>query len=463
VADGQGGGGGRVPPYDVGAECAVLGGILLENEAFHAVVEIPLRPEDFYRDAHVKIFEAMIELVAQGQPVDTITLREHLATANKLPQVGGEEYLLSLTNTIPTVANIEAHGKIVHEKAVVRRMIHACHEIAGRGYGDYGELSMYVDQAERSIFEVSKDHMRSPYEHVNRVVLRAFEEIHAAAERKEDHITGLPTGFQGLDWFTAGLHPGDLVICAGRPGMGKTAFALCVAMNGCKARGKSALFCSLEMPKEQLAKRLLCSEARVDGNKMRSGRLSRDDWAPLAKAANDISEIPLWLDDTPGLTVMELRGKARRLKADSDLGLIVVDYVQLMRSGMKTDSREQEISEISRSLKAIAKELSLPVIALSQLNRQVETRGTKDKRPQLSDLRESGALEQDADTILFVYRDEVYNQDTADAGIAEIIIGKQRAGPTGTVKCRFLREYTRFENLEERHHGPEEGFESMGG
>jgi replicative DNA helicase len=285
-------------------------------------------------------------------------------------------------------------------------------------------------------------------------VLRAFEDVHAASERAEDHITGLPTGFQSLDWYTAGFHPGDLVICAGRPGMGKTAFALNLALNGCRARGTGALFCSLEMPKEQLAKRLLCSEARVDGNKMRSGRLAREDWAPLAKAANDVSELSLWLDDTPGLTVMELRGKARRLKADGNLGLIVVDYVQLMRSGMRTESREQEISEISRSLKAIAKELSLPVIALSQLNRQVETRGTK--------LRESGALEQDADTILFVYRDEVYNPDSPDQGIAEIIIGKQRAGPTGTVKCRFLREYTRFENLEERRMAPGESFESIG-
>ena len=461
MAEGPSGGGGRVPPHDNAAECAVLGGILLENDAFDVVTEIPLSPEDFYRDAHVKIFDAMTELFADGQPIDTITLREHLATSNKLASVGGEDYLLSLTNTIPTIANIEAHGKIVHEKAIVRRLIHACHEIAGRGYGDYGQLAEYVDQSERSVFEVSKDHMRSPFEPVSKVVLRAFEGVHEAAERK-DHISGLPTGFHGLDWYTAGFHPGDLVITAGRPGMGKTAFALNICVNACRARGAGALFCSLEMPKEQLAKRLLCSEARVDGNKMRSGRLSQEDWGPLARAANDVSELPLWLDDTPGLTVTELRGKARRLKADGNLGLIAVDYVQLMRSGSRNESREQEISEISRSLKALAKELDLPVIALSQLNRMVETRGTKDKRPQLSDLRESGALEQDADTILFVYRDEVYNPESPDQGVAEIIIGKQRAGPTGTVKVKFLREYTRFENLEERQRAPGEGLESMG-
>jgi replicative DNA helicase len=452
---------GRVPPNDLNAERAVLGGVLLENEALNAVSELPLRPADFYKDAHATIFEAMLALFSEGQPVDTVTLRERLSTAGKLQRVGGDEYLLALTDTIPTVANIEAHAKIVLEKAVVRRVIHACHETSARGYGDYGSMEEYLDEAERSMFEVAKERLKSGYEHINEVVLRTFEEITAAAERKE-HITGLPTGFRHLDWYTAGFHPGDLVICAGRPGMGKTAFAMNIAINACRARQATVAVFSLEMPKEQLARRLLCSEAGVDGNKLRTGRLTRDDWAPLTRAAGELSELPVWMDDTPALTLMELRAKARRLKSDKGLELIVVDYLQLMRSGTRSESREQEISEISRSLKGLAKELSLPVLALSQLNRGVESRGNKDKRPQLSDLRESGAIEQDADTILFIYRDEVYNPESTDKGIAEIIIGKQRAGPTGIVKCLFRREYTRFENLDQQREGGDESFESFG-
>jgi replicative DNA helicase len=452
---------GRVPPHDLNAERAVLGGILLENDAFDAVIELPLRAADFYKDAHSLIFESMLELVNEGQPVDTITLRERLTTTSKLQRTGGDEYLLALTDTIPTVANIEAHARIVQEKAVVRRVIHACYETAAKGYGDYGSMVEFLDQAEKSMFEVAKERLRSPYEHINDVVLRTFEEITAAAERKE-HITGLPTGFRHLDWYTAGLHPGDLVIVAGRPGMGKTAFAVNVALNACRARQAGVVIFSLEMPKEQLARRLLCSEAGVDGNRLRSGRLTRDDWAPLTRAAGELSELPLWMDDTPGLTMMELRAKARRLKSDQGLELVVVDYLQLMRSGTKTESREQEISEISRSLKGLAKELKLPVIALSQLNRGVESRGNKDKRPQLSDLRESGAIEQDADTIMFIYRDEVYNPESTEKGVAEIIIGKQRAGPTGTVRCTFRREFTRFENLEEHREASADSFEGFG-
>jgi replicative DNA helicase len=440
----------------------VLGGVLLENEALNAVTELPLRAVDFYKDAHATIFEAMLALFSEGQPVDTVTLRERLSTAGKLQRVGGDEYLLALTDTIPTVANIEAHAKIVLEKAVVRRVIHACHETSARGYGDYGSMEEYLDDAERAIFEVAKERLKSGYEHINEVVMRTFEEITKAAERKE-HITGLPSGFTDLDWYTAGFHPGDLVICAGRPGMGKTAFAMNLAVNACRARQAPVVVFSLEMPKEQLARRLLCSEAGIDSNKLRTGRLSRDDWAPLTQAAGDLSIMPIWMDDTPpALTLMELRAKARRLKSDKGLELIVVDYLQLMHSGMRSESREQEISEISRSLKALAKELEIPVMALSQLNRGVENRGNKDKRPQLSDLRESGAIEQDADTILFIYRDEVYNPESTDKGVAEIIIGKQRAGPTGTVRCRFRRECTRFENLVEEAREGRDKFESFG-
>ena len=450
MSDGRPPSGSRVPPNDLSAERAVLGGILLENEALNVVLELPLTAEDFYSDAHARIFEAMAALFAAGQPVDTVTLRERLATGNRLHAIGGDEYLLGLTNTIPTVSNIEAHGRIVREKAVIRRMIQACHETAAKGYGDYGSMEEFLDEAERSIFAVAKHRLRTPYEHITDVVVRTFEQITKAAELKQ-HITGLPTGFERLDKMTAGMHPGDLIIIAGRPGMGKTAFALNVALNACRARKASSVVFSLEMPKEQLANRLLCSEARVDAGKLRTGYLGRDDWPKLTQAAGTLSDLPIWLDDTPGLTLMELRAKTRRLKAEHGLGLIVIDYLQLMRAGIKTDSREQEISEISRSLKGMAKELELPVVALSQLNRGVESRGNKDKRPQLSDLRESGAIEQDADTIMFIYRDEVYNPESTDKGLAEIIVGKQRAGPTGTVKCLFQREFTRFDNLDDSH------------
>jgi replicative DNA helicase len=430
----------------------VLGGILLENEALNTVLELPLGPDDFYSDAHARIFEAMTQLFSAGQPVDAVTLRERLATSNKLHAIGGDEYLFNLTNTIPTVSNIEAHGKIVREKAIIRRLILACHETAAQGYGDYGSMEEFLDGAERAIFNVAKHRLRSPYEHITDVVIRTFEAINRAAELKQ-FITGLPTGFEKLDKLTAGMHPGDLIIVAGRPGMGKTAFALNVALNACRIRKTPCVFFSLEMPKEQLANRLLCSEARVDAGKLRTGMLARDDWPKLTQAAGTLSDLPIWLDDTPGLSLMELRAKTRRLKAEHGLGLVLIDYLQLMRAGVKTDSREQEISEISRSLKGMAKELELPVMALSQLNRGVESRGNKDKRPQLSDLRESGAIEQDADTIMFIYRDEVYNPESTERNVAEIILGKQRAGPTGTVKCMFHREYTRFENMADDHQG----------
>ncbi len=444
----------RVPPNDLAAERSVLGGILLENGAFDSVVDT-LRVEDFYSEAHGAIYEAMQELSRVGQPIDTVTLRDHLATARKLQAVGGDEYLLSLTNTIPTVANIKAHAAIVREKSVVRKMISAAHEIAASGYSDYGELETFLDQAESAIFQVAKQRTSVPYEHINEVVMRTFKRITDAAERGE-RITGLASGFERLDHMTAGMHPGDLIIVAGRPGMGKTSFAMNIATNACQSRAERVpvVVFSLEMPKEQLAQRLLCSEAQVDASRMRTGRVLRDDWPKLAQAAGMLSDLPLWLDDTPALSVMELRSKARRLKAEFGLGLVVVDYLQLMRAGTRTDSREQEISEISRSLKVLAKELEIPVIALSQLNRGVESRAGKDKRPQLSDLRESGAIEQDADTILFIFREEMYNrEDPSVEGIAEIIVGKQRQGPTGTVKCKFFREYTRFENLAEEYQG----------
>lgn len=445
----------RVPPHATEAEQAVLGGILLENQALNSVLEI-LSKDEFYSEANANIFDAMTALFARGQPVDSVTLRDELVRRGKLENVGGDEYLLSLTQTLPVLAHIESHAKIIREKAVVRRLITACHEVAAKGYGDYGEFENFLDLSEKSIFEVAKERTRNPYEHVKDVVLRTFAAINEAAERK-DRITGLPTGFERLDKMTAGMHPGDLIIVAGRPGMGKTAFAVNIGINASVQRKLPIAIFSLEMPKEQIARRMLCSEARVDGSRLRTGQLLREDWPKLASAAGVLSELPVWIDDTAGLSLMELRAKARRLKSDQGLGLIVIDYLQLMRSGGRHDSREQEISEISRSLKGLAKELSIPVIALSQLNRAVESRGTKDKRPQLADLRESGAIEQDADTIMFIYRDEVYNrEEDASRGIAEIIVGKQRSGPTGIVRCRFFSEYTRFENLADDDYGPVE-------
>jgi replicative DNA helicase len=448
---------GRVPPSSLEAERAVLGGILLENEAVHTVLEI-LGPEDFYSDANGKIYDAMLGLVGRSQPVDHVTLRSELVAQGKLAAVGGDEYLLGLTNTIPTVANIEAHAQIIKEKAIVRRLITACHEIAATGYGDYGEAKGFLDHAEAMVFGIAKERARNPYQHVKEIVMQTFEEINEAAKRGSQ-ITGMPTGFDRLDKMTAGMHPGDLIIVAGRPGMGKTAFALNVATNACATTKNACAVFSLEMPKSQLVRRMLCSEARVDGGRMRTGQLVRDDWPKLANAAGWLSELPMFIDDTPAITLLELRSKARRIQSEHGLGLIVVDYLQLMRSGSRNDSREQEISEISRNLKALAKELELPIIALSQLNRGVESRGVKDKRPQLSDLRESGAIEQDADTIWFIYRDEVYSKESVDKGVAEVIIGKQRSGPTGTCRVRFFNEFTRFDNLAEDDYygGGEEG------
>jgi replicative DNA helicase len=455
---------GRVPPNSLDAERAVLGGILLENGAMNIVIEV-LESEHFYSSANGIIFETMRTLFARNEPIDQVTLRSALVGSGKLASVGGDDYLLSLSMSIPTVANIEAHAKIVKEKAIVRRMLSVCHELAAEGYGDYGEIENFLDTAESRVFNVAKERAKNPYEHIREIVKRTFMTIQEAAQRGEA-ITGLPTGFSRVDAMTAGMHPGDLIIIAGRPGMGKTSFALNVAINAVVKSGKGVAVFSLEMPKEQLAQRMLGSEARVDGTRLRTGKLIREDWPKLSKAAGLLSTLPVFIDDTPAISMLELRSKARRIASEHGLSLIVVDYLQLMRSGSKNDSREQEISEISRNLKGLAKEMSLPVIALSQLNRGVESRGNKDKRPQLSDLRESGAIEQDADTIWFIYRDEVYNQETEDRGIAEVIIGKQRAGPTGTARVRFFNEYTRFDNLAEGDYyggAPEEDYGGGGG
>jgi replicative DNA helicase len=433
----------RLPPQNLEAEASVLGAVLLENEALNRVIEI-LQEDDFYRNAHRRIFAAILHLYEHSEPVDLITLSEVLKTRGELDAVGGIEYLNSLVNGVPTAANISYYAKIIKEKAILRKLINRATEIVSQSYSNSGDVDEFIDQAERTIFEISEDRVRPSFYPIKDLIKSSFKTIERLYEKRQ-LITGVPTGFQRLDELTSGLQPSDLIIIAGRPSMGKTAFALNIAQNASLQAAIPAAIFSLEMSKEQLALRMLCSEAKVDAHRLRGGFLSESDWPKLTRAAGSLSEAPLFIDDTPGLSALEMRAKTRRLKIEHNLGLVIVDYLQLMRGRASADSREQEISDISRSLKALAKELSIPVIALSQLNRRVEDRG--DKRPQLSDLRESGAIEQDADVILFLYREEVYNKSEENRGKAELIIGKQRNGPTDKVDLAFLDKYTRFENL----------------
>jgi replicative DNA helicase len=435
----------RLPPQSLEAEVSVLGGVLLENEALSRVLEV-VNEGDFYREAHRQIFSALLHLYERNEPADLITLSEVLKKRDALEEVGGIEYLNFLVNSVPTAANIAYYAKIIKEKSILRKLINRATEIINLGFGDAGDVDESLDRAERLIFEISEDRVRPSFFPIKDIIKASFKTIENLYEKKQ-HITGVPTGFTKLDDLTSGLQPSDLIIVAGRPSMGKTALALNITQHAAIEGGIPSAIFSLEMAKEQLALRLLCSEAKVDAHRLRGGFLSETDWPKLTRAAGSLSEAPIFIDDTPGLTVLEMRAKSRRLKAEHNLGLVVVDYLQLMRGRANSETREQEISDISRSLKALAKELRLPVIALSQLNRKVEDRG--DRRPQLADLRESGAIEQDADVIIFLYRDEVYNrsEDNPHKGKAEIIVGKQRNGPTDKFELAFLDKYTCFENL----------------
>ncbi len=435
----------KLPPQSIDAEMSILGGILLENEAINRVLDI-LVPDDFYRESHRKIIRAMIELNEHREPCDLITLTTILKKRGELEDVGGGAYLATLVDFVPTAANIAYYGRIVKEKAIARNLIRAATEIVTDGYDEQSEIEELLDKAQKTIFEISENRVKTPYYQLNAILKDTIKYIGDLYEKKE-HTTGVPTGFLDLDDKTAGFQRSDLIIIAGRPSMGKTAFALNIAQYAsvyAEPRYPVAIF-SLEMSKEQLVTRLLCSESRVDASRLRTGHLLDGEWDKIMRGAEKLFEARLFIDDTPAISVLELRAKARRLKAEHDIGMIVVDYLQLMRGSGAPESRQQEISEISRSLKALAKELSVPVVALSQLNRGLESR--TDKRPMMSDLRESGAIEQDADVIMFVYRDEVYNKDNPEVrGKAEIIIGKQRNGPIGTVNLTFLGEFTRFEN-----------------
>jgi replicative DNA helicase len=437
----------KVPPQNLEAESSVLGGILLENDAINIVLEL-LRPEDFYRESHRKVFHAMIELTDRSEPVDLITLSEYLKSRGELDAVGGSAYLASLADFVPTAANIAYYARIVREKSILRSLIRTATEIATRGYEEQGNVEEFLDTAEKVIFDISEKKIKTSFVAVGDMIKDTLKTVEKLYERKE-MVTGVPTGYEDLDKLTAGLQPSDLIIVAGRPSMGKTAFSLNVAANAAFAGVGVAVF-SLEMAKEQLVLRMLCSEARVNNSKVRSGYLAERDFPKLANAAGRLHEALIYVDDTPAISVLELRAKARRLVRDrtKKVGLIVIDYLQLMRGMGGASNREQEISEISRSLKALAKELAVPVIAISQLNRRVEDRG--DRRPMMSDLRESGAIEQDADVIMFIYRDEVYNQNSEEKGKAEIIVAKQRNGPIDTVELTFLNEFMRFENYTRR-------------
>ncbi|MBI5508282.1 MAG: replicative DNA helicase [Deltaproteobacteria bacterium] len=433
---------GRLPPQDTDAERSVLGATLLDRSAVLEAMEL-LTPDDFYRPAHAHIFEAVQSLFAKNEPVDEITVSAELKTQGRLDAVGGTAALTALTESVPTAANARHYARIVKNRALTRRLIQAATTIAGAGFESGAEIDVLLDEAESKIFEITRAREHKSFVVLKDAVKDAFKRIEKLYERKEA-VTGVSSGFVDLDKLTSGFQPADLIIVAGRPSMGKTAFALNAALGAATKHQVPVAVFSLEMSKEQLVMRMLCSEARIDAHRLRGGFLKDSDWPRLARAAGILADAPLFIDDSGALSILEMRAKARRLQAEKGLGLVVVDYLQLMHGRASSEGREREISEISRGLKALAKELSVPVIALSQLNRSLETR--TDKRPMLSDLRESGAIEQDADVICFVYRDEYYNPNSDAKGLAEIIIGKQRNGPTDTVQLKFFKEYTRFEN-----------------
>ena len=423
---------------------AVLGSMLLDEEAVSAAVE-KLDAGCFYKDTHRKIFQAISDLFGANKAVDLITLIDALKQDGSLDQVGGASYLTSLANAVPTSANINHYANIVREKYILRTLINNSTKVISLCHDSQGNIAEVVDAAERLIFEVSDRKNQGTYLHLKEIVKDSIETIDRLYQNKA-HVTGIPTGYVDFDIKTAGLQPSDLIVIAGRPSMGKSAFALGIAeYAGVIEKVPTAVF-SLEMSKEQLVQRMLCAHARVDAHKVRTGYLATSDWPRLTAAAGKLSEAPIFIDDTPAISVMELRAKARRLKSHHGIKLIILDYMQLMRgSAMNMESRQQEISEISRSLKALARELSVPVIAISQLSRAVESR--TDHRPQLSDLRESGAIEQDADVVVLILREEYYNPSPDNQGVAEAIIAKQRNGPVGTLKLAFIKEFTRFDNL----------------
>jgi len=437
----------KIPPQNLEAEQSVLGSMIIEKDAIFAATEV-LSEEDFYRTSHQKIFNAIVKLTEKNEPVDLVTLSEELSSLGVLEEVGGNSYLTSLANAVPTAANVKYYATIVWEKALLRRMIRTSTEIVTRGYEPPEDVVEFLDEAEQMIFQVSRELSGKGFVPLKDVLMSTFDRIERIYEEKKG-VTGLPTGFIDLDQMLSGLQESDLVIVAARPSMGKTTFALNMAQHLAVSENLPVAFFSLEMSKEQLAQRLLCAQADLDAQRLRRGYLSEEEWPRLTRAVGPLSEAPLYIDDTAAPSVMEMRAKARRLKAEKGLGAIFVDYLQLMNMHGKSENRQQELSDISRSLKSLAKELNIPVIALSQLSRAVEKRDKK--RPILSDLMESGGIEANADVVLFIYRENYYFNDSEKKNIAEIIVAKQRNGPVGEVELLFMNNFNKFQNMAPQH------------
>jgi len=447
----------RTLPHDLEAEKCVLGAILINNTVFNQAAEV-IDTQDFFRDAHRRLFEAMVGLVERNEPVDLVTLKDQLTRSGSLDEVGGPAYISALTDGVPRSANVEYYAKIVKEKSTLRRLIQSASEVLTRAYDAEEDADDLLDEAERSIFQIAEHRLRAGFVRVGELVDSGYQLI----EQLQQHrglVTGVPTGFADLDEITSGFQKSDLVILAARPSMGKTSLVLNMALHAGIEAGRSVGMFSLEMSKEQLFLRMLTAEARVDAHRFRGGFLGEQDYARLVEAFGRLHDAKVFIDDTPGLGILEMRAKARRLKLEHGLDMLIVDYLQLMQGRGRFDNRQQELASISRALKILAKELEVPILALSQLSRAPESRG--DHRPQLSDLRESGALEQDADVVLFIFREDMYAQDGEPRpeaeGTAELIIGKQRNGPTGVVRVAFLKQFTRFENLARGGYGPEAG------
>ncbi|MBO9131347.1 replicative DNA helicase [Bacillus sp. 165] len=437
----------RTPPQNIEAEQAVLGAVFIEQEALTVASEV-LISEDFYRAAHQKIFQVMLALADKGEPLDLITVTSELANQDLLEEIGGVSYLNDLASSVPTAANVEYYAKIVEEKSILRRLIRTATSIASDGYTREDDVAGLLNEAEKKVLEVSQRKNAGAFQNIKDVLVVTYDKIELLHNRKGD-ITGIPTGFTELDRMTAGFQRNDLIIVAARPSVGKTAFALNIAQNVATKTDENVAIFSLEMGADQLVMRMLCAEGNIDAQRLRTGSLTSEDWGKLTMAMGSLSNAGIYIDDTPGIRVGEIRAKCRRLKQENGLGMILIDYLQLIQgNGKSGENRQQEVSEISRSLKGLARELQVPVIALSQLSRGVESR--QDKRPMMSDIRESGSIEQDADIVAFLYREDYYDRETENKNIIEIIIAKQRNGPVGSVELAFVKEYNKFVNLERR-------------
>lgn len=434
---------GKIQPNDVLAEQAVIGSMLVDKDAVISAIEL-LKPLDFYREDNKEIYDAMIDLYSQGKQIDIVTLKEQLVLRGTLEKVGGIEYLASLIDNVPTTSNIDSYVKIVEEKSTIRQLIKAANDIIKVGYSQEEEVDAIIEQTEKKLFDVLQNRNSRAYSSIKEILISTFDNLEKLYQNKKK-VSGIESGFVDLDAKISGLNPSDLLIVAARPAMGKSAFVLNIANYVASNSKVPVLMFSLEMSKEQMVNRILCSESEVDSMKLKNADLTSEEWLKIGKASSKLSEIPLYIDDTPGLTSAELRAKCRKAKLEKNIGLIIIDYMQLMESKSKSPSRQQEISEISRSLKILAKELSVPVIALSQLSRATEQR--TDKKPMLSDLRESGSIEQDADIVMFIHREDYYNKDTENKNVAEIIIAKNRNGSTGSVELAWIGKYTKFSNL----------------